>query len=78
MAAGVDTLVPVLNALPRASEIPLTNAKGAFSRSRASAKCQGAARLGDSLARVGRQPGSVGAMAPVFRRWHGVRLGSYP
>ncbi|CAE6936221.1 serA [Symbiodinium sp. CCMP2592] len=33
LAAGVDTLVPVLNSLPGASEIPLTNAKGAFSRS---------------------------------------------
>lgn len=33
LAAGVDTLVPVLAALPRASEIPVTNAKGAFSRS---------------------------------------------
>ena len=33
LAAGVDTLVPVLNSLPGGSEIPLTNAKGAFSRS---------------------------------------------
>lgn len=33
MAAGVDTLVPVLNALPRGPSVPLTNAKGAFSRS---------------------------------------------
>ena len=33
LAAGVDTLVPVLNSLPGGSAIPLTNAKGAFSRS---------------------------------------------
>mmetsp|Transcript_50516 Transcript_50516/g.156327 ORF Transcript_50516/g.156327 Transcript_50516/m.156327 type:complete len:277 (-) Transcript_50516:45-875(-) len=33
MAAGVDTVVPVMNALPRGPDIPLTNAKGAFSRS---------------------------------------------
>ncbi|CAE7188315.1 gyaR [Symbiodinium pilosum] len=33
LAAGVDTLVPVLNSLPGGPEIPLTNAKGAFSRS---------------------------------------------
>ena len=33
MAAGVDTLVPVLNSLPGAQDIPVTNAKGAFSRS---------------------------------------------
>jgi len=33
MAAGVDTLVPILKELPRGSEVPLTNAKGAFSRS---------------------------------------------
>mmetsp|Transcript_79609 Transcript_79609/g.170714 ORF Transcript_79609/g.170714 Transcript_79609/m.170714 type:complete len:340 (-) Transcript_79609:92-1111(-) len=31
--AGVDTVVPLLNALPGGPEIPLTNAKGAFSRS---------------------------------------------
>mmetsp|Transcript_4948 Transcript_4948/g.14431 ORF Transcript_4948/g.14431 Transcript_4948/m.14431 type:complete len:340 (-) Transcript_4948:125-1144(-) len=33
MAAGVDSVVPVLNSLPRGPETPLTNAKGAFSRS---------------------------------------------
>mmetsp|Transcript_24385 Transcript_24385/g.66534 ORF Transcript_24385/g.66534 Transcript_24385/m.66534 type:complete len:340 (-) Transcript_24385:74-1093(-) len=33
MAAGVDTVVPVMNGLPRGPETPLTNAKGAFSRS---------------------------------------------
>lgn len=33
MAAGVDTLVPVMNNLPGGPEMPLTNAKGAFSRS---------------------------------------------
>ena len=33
LAAGVDTLVPVLKTLPGGSEVPLTNAKGAFSRS---------------------------------------------
>lgn len=33
MNAGVDTLVPVINALPRGPETPLTNAKGAFSKS---------------------------------------------
>lgn len=33
MAAGVDSLVPVLTSLPRGLETPLTNAKGAFSRS---------------------------------------------
>jgi len=33
MAAGVDTLVKVLNTLDRGLETPLTNAKGAFSRS---------------------------------------------
>eukprot|EP00913_Durusdinium_trenchii_P014308 g13424.t1 len=33
LSAGVDTLVPVLKTLPGALETPLTNAKGAFSRS---------------------------------------------
>jgi len=33
MAAGVETVVPILNALPRGPETPFTNAKGAFSRS---------------------------------------------
>lgn len=33
LAAGVDTLVPVLRKLPRIEDIPITNAKGAFSRS---------------------------------------------
>jgi len=33
LAAGVDTLVPVLKTLPGGSQVPLTNAKGAFSRS---------------------------------------------
>eukprot|EP00931_Biecheleriopsis_adriatica_P094723 TRINITY_DN68352_c0_g1_i1.p1 TRINITY_DN68352_c0_g1~~TRINITY_DN68352_c0_g1_i1.p1 ORF type:complete len:340 (+),score=65.40 TRINITY_DN68352_c0_g1_i1:63-1082(+) len=33
MAAGVDTLVPVINSLPRGPEVPVTNAKGAFSSS---------------------------------------------
>jgi len=33
MAAGVDTLVPVLKPLPRIEQVPVTNAKGAFSRS---------------------------------------------
>ena len=34
LAAGVDTLVPVLNSLgPEAQPVPVTNAKGAFSRS---------------------------------------------
>lgn len=33
MSAGVDTIVPVLNGLPRGPATPLTNAKGAFSRS---------------------------------------------
>lgn len=31
LSAGVETLVPVINSLPGASEIPVTNAKGAFS-----------------------------------------------
>lgn len=33
MAAGVDSVVPVLKGLPRGPETPLTNAKGAFSSS---------------------------------------------
>eukprot|EP00927_Polykrikos_kofoidii_P059838 TRINITY_DN54960_c0_g1_i1.p1 TRINITY_DN54960_c0_g1~~TRINITY_DN54960_c0_g1_i1.p1 ORF type:complete len:367 (-),score=65.42 TRINITY_DN54960_c0_g1_i1:108-1136(-) len=33
LSAGVDSLVPVLRQLPRSSELQLTNAKGAFSRS---------------------------------------------
>jgi len=33
LAAGVDTVVPVMRALPKGPETPLTNAKGAFSRS---------------------------------------------
>ena len=33
LAAGVEGLVPVLNSLPGGPDIPLTNAKGAFSRS---------------------------------------------
>jgi len=33
LAAGVETLVPLLASLPRGMETPLTNAKGAFSRS---------------------------------------------
>lgn len=33
LAAGVDTLVPVLRTLPRIEDVPITNAKGAFSRS---------------------------------------------
>eukprot|EP00929_Paragymnodinium_shiwhaense_P115153 TRINITY_DN83843_c0_g1_i1.p1 TRINITY_DN83843_c0_g1~~TRINITY_DN83843_c0_g1_i1.p1 ORF type:complete len:369 (+),score=104.93 TRINITY_DN83843_c0_g1_i1:75-1109(+) len=33
LAAGVDSLVPVLRPLPRIAEVPVTNAKGAFSRS---------------------------------------------
>mmetsp|Transcript_10476 Transcript_10476/g.23062 ORF Transcript_10476/g.23062 Transcript_10476/m.23062 type:complete len:338 (-) Transcript_10476:694-1707(-) len=33
MAAGVDTLAPVMRELPRGTEVPVTNAKGAFSRS---------------------------------------------
>jgi len=33
MAAGVETLVPLLVSLPRGPDTPLTNAKGAFSRS---------------------------------------------
>jgi len=33
LAAGVETVVPLLNSLPRGPETPLTNAKGAFSRS---------------------------------------------
>eukprot|EP00438_Fugacium_kawagutii_P016640 Skav205660 [mRNA] locus=scaffold458:258565:260756:+ [translate_table: standard] len=33
LAAGVDTLVPVLSTLEGAQQVPLTNAKGAFSRS---------------------------------------------
>lgn len=33
IAAGVDSVVPILNGLAKGPEIPLTNAKGAFSRS---------------------------------------------
>jgi len=33
LAAGVETIVPVMNAVPGGPEMPLTNAKGAFSRS---------------------------------------------
>eukprot|EP00401_Gymnodinium_catenatum_P076799 CAMPEP_0117537350 /NCGR_PEP_ID=MMETSP0784-20121206/41918_1 /TAXON_ID=39447 /ORGANISM="" /LENGTH=334 /DNA_ID=CAMNT_0005333931 /DNA_START=85 /DNA_END=1089 /DNA_ORIENTATION=- len=33
LAAGVDTLLPVLRPLPRIGEVQITNAKGAFSRS---------------------------------------------
>jgi len=33
LSAGVDSLLPVLSPLPGSSEIPVTNAKGAFSRS---------------------------------------------
>lgn len=33
MAAGVDTLLPILNDIPGSLDVPLTNAKGAFSRS---------------------------------------------
>lgn len=33
LAAGVETVVPILQALPRGPETPLTNAKGAFSSS---------------------------------------------
>lgn len=33
LAAGVDSLVPVLRPLPRIGEVAVTNAKGAFSRS---------------------------------------------
>ena len=32
LAAGVESLVPVINSLPGGREIPLTNAKGAYSR----------------------------------------------
>jgi len=33
MAAGVETVVPLMKSLPRGEDTPLTNAKGAFSRS---------------------------------------------
>ena len=65
MAAGVDTLVPVLQQLgDEAQAVPLTNAKGAFSRSLAEYGVAAMMHFNKQITRL--QVGSRWVTAPIL------------
>ncbi|CAJ1444295.1 unnamed protein product [Effrenium voratum] len=75
LAAGVDTLVPVLKALDGGEALPLTNAKGAFSRSLAEYAIAAMLHFNKQIPRLqGNRAGGVWEKFPMGEL-HGATVG---
>jgi len=75
MAAGVETIVPQMLALPGGAEMPLTNAKGAFSRSLAEYTLAAMLHFNKQVPKLQAQKESATWEKFIMKELHGLTVG---